>query len=289
MPGIERGRAALLAMLALLAASGMPLSAVRAELFTFADRSIQLDMPRGWCRVDPKKANNAEFLHKIETMQQGRNQVVMVFADCQQLGAAHSGTFHGFFVTGIIMMPLDGGKVVPASSSDRAQFAAEAARALGMVDLDKMRGELRERFARAGAAGIDVDEIKSLGVLKKDEIGVYPGFLMPAAPPSTIKSAMSINALTMINQLPVSVVISRPLDRPGVVDALLAEEREILRGLIAANASIEAAAPKPAPGASAADRSAALRMGLIVVMIALTLCLAGFVTMRWRGREADQI
>jgi hypothetical protein len=288
MPGIGRGWAALLPMVTVLAASGMPLSSPRAELFTFAERPIQLDMPRGWCRIDPKKSTDAPFYHGLEAMQQGRNQIVTVFADCQQPGAAHSGTFRGIFVTGAIMIPLQGGKIVAVPSADRAEFVAEAGRALGAVDIDKMRGELRDRFARAGAAGVDVDEIKSLGVLRKDEVGVYPGFLMPAPPPSTIKTMMAINALTMINHLPVSVVITRPADRAGTVDAMLAEEHEILRGLIAANAGIEAAAPKPAPRASGIDWSEALRKGLIGAIIGGAIGALGYVAKRVRGQESDQ-
>jgi hypothetical protein len=34
--------------------------------------------------------------------------------------------------------------------------------------------------SRPRAAGLDVDSIKSLAIMKKDEIGIYPGFLMPA-------------------------------------------------------------------------------------------------------------
>jgi hypothetical protein len=49
-------------------------------------------------------------------------------------------------------------------------------------------GELPDGLARAGAAGIDVDAIKSLGVFKTDECGTYPGFPMPMPPPSTGKT-----------------------------------------------------------------------------------------------------
>jgi hypothetical protein len=288
MSRIGRGWAAFLPMVTVLGASGMPLSSPRAELFTFAGRSVQLDMPRGWCRIDPKKSTDAPFYHSLEAMQQGRNQIVMVFADCQQLGAAHSGTLKGFMVNGAIMIPLQSGTIASVPSANRAQFAVEAAREFGTVDIDKMRGELRDAFSRAGAAGIDVNTIKSLGVLKQDELGIYPGFLMPVPPPSTIKTVMSINALTMINQLPVSVVITRPADRAGTADAMLAEEHEILRGLIAANAGIEAAAPKAAPRAPGIDWNEVLRKGLIGAIIGGAIGAAGYAAKRWRGQEADQ-
>jgi hypothetical protein len=288
MSGIERGWAALLPVVLVLAASGMPLSSPRAELFTFAERSVQLDMPRGWCRIDPKKPTDAPFFHSLEAMQQGRNQIVMVFADCQQLGAAHSGTLKGFLVNGAIMIPLQGGMIAPVPSADRAQFAVEAAREFGTVDIDKMRGELRDAFSRAGAAGIDVNSIKSLGVLKKDELGIYPGFLMPVPPPSTIKTVMAINALTMINHLPVSVVITRPADRAGTMDAMLAEEHEILRGLIAANASIEASAPKPTLAATGFDWNRMLQKGLIGAIVGAMIGAVGYAAKRLRGPEADQ-
>jgi hypothetical protein len=288
MSGIERGWVAILPSLALVVAGGVPISAPRAELFTFAERSIQLDMPRGWCRVDPKKPSDAPLFHNLEAMQQGRNQIVMVFADCQQLGAAHSGTFKGFLVNGAIMIPLQSGRIATVPNASRADFAAEAAREFGAVDIDKMRGEMRNAFDRAGATGIDVNTIKSLGVLKQDEVGIYPGFLMPVPPPSTVKTVMAINALTMINHLPVSVVITRPADRAGTMDAMLAEEHDILRNLIAANARIEAAAPQPAAGVAGFDWSQMLHKGLIGGIIGAMIGAVGYVTKRLRGPEADQ-
>jgi hypothetical protein len=287
MPGIERGWAALVPVLALFLAGSVPMSAPRAELFTFAERSIQLDMPRGWCRVDPKKPTDAPLYHNLEAMQQGRNQIVMVFADCQQLGAAHSGTFKGFFVSGAIMIPLQGGRIAPVPNANRLDFVAEAAREFGAVDVDKMRAELRDAFARGGATGIDVNAIKSLGLLKQDELGIYPGFL-PVPPPSTVKTVMAINALTMINHLPVSVVITRPADRAGTMDAMLAEEHEILRSLIAANARIEAAAPQPAPAPAGVDWNQMLRKGLIGAIVGAMIGAVGYVTKRLRASEADQ-
>jgi hypothetical protein len=49
-------------------------------------------------------------------------------------------------------------------------------------------GELPDGFARRGGRHRDVDAIKSLGVLKTDGFGTYPGFLMPVPPPSTVKT-----------------------------------------------------------------------------------------------------
>jgi hypothetical protein len=49
-------------------------------------------------------------------------------------------------------------------------------------------GELPDGLGAPGRPGIDVDAIKSLGVLKTDEFGTYPGFLMPAPSPSTVKT-----------------------------------------------------------------------------------------------------
>jgi hypothetical protein len=99
---------------------------------------------------------------------------------------------------------------------------------------------------------------------------------------------MAINAVTMINHLPVSVVITRPADRAGTVDAMLAEEHEILRGLIVANASIEAAAPKPAPAAAGFDWSEMLHKGAIGGIIGVMIGAAGYAAKRLRGAEADQ-
>jgi hypothetical protein len=56
---------------------------------------------------------------------------------------------------------------------------------------------------------------------------------------------MSVNALTLVNSLPVLAVIGRGVDKEGVAEELLAAERSVLQQLITANAAIEAAAPAP--------------------------------------------
>jgi hypothetical protein len=290
MSGFRRPWAALLPMLAALAAAGAPLSSPRAEDFTFAERSIRLTVPGGWCRLDPAKPADAPVIQRAEQLQQGINHVVLVFADCQQLGALHSGNLHGYLTNGAIMIPLQRGRIVTASFATRAEFIASIAREIGAIDVEKIRAELRERFARAGATGIDIDGAKSLGVLKQDEYGIYPGFMLPAPPQMTVKSLVGATAITMINRLPVSVSIWRPAISAGTLDGILGEEREILRGLIAANAAIEAAAPQPAPGsfASGIDWNQVLRKGFMGAIIGGLIAGLGYAAKRWRGREADQ-
>jgi uncharacterized membrane protein len=58
--------------------------------------------------------------------------------------------------------------------------------------------------------------------------------------------------------------------------------------LIAANASIEAAAPKPPPAALGFDWTEVLRKGLIGGIIGGAIGAMGYVARRLRGQEADQ-
>lgn len=277
-----------LLMLALAGSGSLLSSSARAEDFSFAGRSIRLDAPAGWCRLDPKNEADDQLIQNARRIQDGRNYVVLVFSDCQQLGALHSGNLTGYLATGAILIPLQHGQIAAVPNRSRAGFIDEVTRELGAVDMDQIRDELRGRVADGGA-GIDVDGFKSLGVLRKDELGVYPGFLLPAPPQFSVKTLLAINALTMVNGLPVSVVITRPADSAATMDRMLAEEQEILRALIAANAGIEAAAPEPASSfAWDIDWNQVLRTSFIGAMVGGLIGAVGYAMRRWRGQGAGQ-
>jgi len=105
----------------------------------------------------------------------------------------------------------------------------------------------------------------------------------------------------MIDNLPVSVVISRP-GEASTVAAMAAEQRKILRGLIAANAPLEAVLPppgfvarpfwKPDPGGTTPralkdfDEWEQFRLVFIIVQIAGVVIL-GYFVVRGTGLDDD--
>jgi hypothetical protein len=100
-------------------------------------------------------------------------------------------------------------------------------------------------------------------VLKKDAFGTYIGFLLPAGAGTNAKPIMSINAITLVNGLPVAVAVGRPIDKEGVADELLAVDEGALKQLIEANAASETAAEPGSESGSSFDWGEVLQYGVI--------------------------
>ena len=230
--------------LILAALVAAPWSPAAAETFTFAGQSVVLDAPAGYCRLDPANTTDAQYIEAMKKVQEGRNHIVFMFAGCDGLTAARAGKVDQLSDSGAVMIVMNGSRIVAVPGMTRARFVDEASRQVAAADTAGLRDELRKRTKEAGL-GVDLGGMKVLGVLKKDELGVYIGFLLPSGAGANAQSIMTINAITLVNSLPVSVVIGRPVVKEGVADDLLAIEQSTVKRLIDANAAIEAAAPEP--------------------------------------------
>jgi hypothetical protein len=106
-----------------------------------------------------------------------------------------------------------------------------------------LKSEARDRVGGVGVK-IETAQIQSLGALRRDESGIYLGFLIQPGQ-SIDQPVLSVNALTLVNSLSISIVMVRPYLGDATVEQVLGAEHEALKALIAANAASEAAT---APG-----------------------------------------
>ncbi|HUH86002.1 MAG TPA: hypothetical protein VLX85_15440 [Stellaceae bacterium] len=224
----------------LAALFALPWSSAAAETVNFAGRSVVLDVPEGYCRLDPANTTDAQYIDAMKKVQEGRNYIVFMFASCDGLKAARAGKLDQLTDSGAVMVIMNGGNIVAVPSMTRPQFIDEASRRVAVADTASVRNELRQRTEQV-ALGVDLGGMKVLGVLKKDDLGVYIGFLLPPSAGANAPSIMSINAISLVNSLRISVVIGRPVVREGVADELLTIEQRTVKRLIAANAATEAA------------------------------------------------
>lgn len=208
-----------------------PWSPSLAETFTFAGQSVVLDVPEGYCRLDPANTADAQYIDAMKKVQEGRNYIVFMFASCDGLTAARAGKLDQLADSGAVMIIMNGGNVVAVPGMPRSQFIDEASRQVAVADTASLGNELRQRSEQAGL-GVDLGGMKLLGVLKKDDLGVYIGFLLPPSAGANAQSVMSINAITLVNSLPVSVALGRPVVKEGVADELLAIEQSTVKRLI---------------------------------------------------------
>jgi hypothetical protein len=120
-----------LLLIALLLA---PMSPAAADTFTFAGRSGVLDAPKGYCRLDPRNPADAGFLDTMTKLQEGRNHIVLMFADCAALTAARAGRLEQTNESGAVMIIMNHGSVTPVPGMTRARFIEEASRQVAAVD-----------------------------------------------------------------------------------------------------------------------------------------------------------
>jgi hypothetical protein len=122
---------------------------------------------------------DADDIAAMEKMEEGRNHIVFLFTDCEELSAVHAGKEPTFAHSGAVMILMNEGSIRATRDMTRAGFIDEASQHLSTVDMASLRDELRQRTQQSGV-GLDLGDMKMLGVLKKDELGIYLGFLIPA-------------------------------------------------------------------------------------------------------------
>ncbi len=116
-----------------------------------------------------------------------------MFAGCDGLTAARAGKVDQLADSGAVMIVMNGSSIEAVPGMTRAPIVDEASRQVAAADTASLRDELRKRTEQAGF-GLDVGGMKVLGALKKDELALYIGFLLPSSAGANAQSVMSINA-----------------------------------------------------------------------------------------------
>jgi len=144
-PSCQRRWVALLA----LAVLAIGARTATAEELRIGGRTIRLEVPRGWCRLDPADGADATVLRTAESLQ-ARNRIVMMFADCRELAGLRNGSYRGYVSGGTIMLPMTQGSVAALGYASRAAYVDAVARFLGDIDDTTLLSEAGARRERQG-------------------------------------------------------------------------------------------------------------------------------------------
>ncbi len=226
--------------LALGLAVAMAASLAAAEKRQFAGQSLELAAPQGFCQLDPAQPRDRIAIQNMEQLQAGRNAVALLFADCGELGDFRAGKLDLIPHGGSILLPLQEGEVVAARGYTREKFLAEATAQFPSMDMAAVKEEVTERIKKAGGS-VEAAQLEMLGSLRQDETAIYLGFLNRASE-ANASAVLSINAMTLVNLLPVSIVMVSPYAGEATIQDLLDRERRALLDLIAANAATDGSA-----------------------------------------------
>jgi hypothetical protein len=218
---------------------GLAMQAAAAEQMVFAGQTLNIEPPAGYCALDRSRAAEASLLAAQEGAQRDANRIALAFAECNDLAKARESGTYDLAAYGMVLVPLQHGNVVKYTGS-RPAFVADAAKQFGDFDADKA---METAKARIKESGVTVTGLRMLGVLAKDDTALYLGVTLDGvadASGGSPQRVLGIVALTLVNEIAVSINIYQAGANEDAIPAMIARDKAIVAALIAANADLEA-------------------------------------------------
>ncbi len=221
---------------ALLLAGGIKGAAAQSiELIVSPDKRFTMDEPKGYCRFDPNGHEaDRKYLALLARSHLPENRLLAAFADCGAVNALRAAP-QGGAVQSMerwveILLPLAGKEAQPINSS-RADVIDMFAKLLASDSSVSLSHAIRVlEQARPGTA-----EPKQVGLLARDDLALISGLLAREDEDGKIRLLAGAAGMTLVGNYAVSVNSYRTFVKRDTYDALVAEVREIVRGLIKHN------------------------------------------------------
>jgi len=181
--------------------------------------------------MDRGNPMDAEVMDAVERPQQQWNEVLRHFASCEELTAWHDGRGNVERYGSVSAVKV-GGTLQPIAML-RTQYLEAVEHELPKMDAADIQEELNSHLE-----DIEIKQVQIVGVLDRDEYGLYAAILGAAAPRgagnTSPKPYAAIVAYTMLRSLPISVNLAMDAE-PGAFDHLLAELKPYVRRLVITN------------------------------------------------------
>ncbi|MGE0668082.1 MAG: hypothetical protein AB7O49_16120 [Sphingomonadales bacterium] len=246
----------------LLAASlfaGLPASAATVQIVPGV--SMEVEAPAGQCLVEPSAHQfDAAYFATMQRLYVGSNNLLAYFIPCDALASLRQGVAYPLAAWTVVLLPLSGGQVMAATGYTRPQALDELAKAAGGNSLqgylDGQKGAIESRVAQViESDAYQMNQLKSLGVLARDEAGLYSGLLMTQMIGGQMEEIACVFGMTLVNGYIVTLNIYRPYVDPATFSEMVDDLKARMAGLVAANddATTASSATPAAPGAPLGD------------------------------------
>lgn len=212
---------------------GVPGTAA-AESYTVAQRTLEVETPSAYCRLDRNRTAEDELFRVIEKVNAGLNRVLSVFVDCNELAQWRQGAMATIERYGQVLTPA---QEIAYAGLPRRIFLEELEKVMGSAFASGLE-QGRDRMA-AVLPKLKLGEVRSLGLLATDDLALYAGMAELLASTEGNRVIAGIVAMTLVNEVPVSVNLYRTYEGPESIDALLVEQQQFLRDLMAGNGTLE--------------------------------------------------
>jgi|GEM_PF-5826648 hypothetical protein len=274
----------LLALIAVIAFGLGSVSTGHATVFDLPEGQLHFTPPDGFCSLEPDQYESDARLFDLQAeVLRSSNCLVAYVVDCETLAAWRDDPSLGTGDYGLFMLPLSNGELRRFDQLSRAAFLDEMERVYGGIGTGDIRAAIGER-ARQVLDDLNIGEIRSLGVLDRDDDAIYVGLVGSFDDGGSAYTLAVVMATTLLNGYPASFNLYTGYIDDLTFDDLLARQQTHAQTLVAINDNAVA-------GASAADwRSTWRRMALYAIAgVALGALLAwGLVAWR-RRRQRDPL
>ncbi len=223
------------------AASGPALAAS----YQVAGRALDIEAPPSYCLLDPNIPAEAELFGHVEAANAGRNRVLVVFVNCEELASWRRGEVASLQNYGNVLTPVEQ-TVYPGMA--RGMFLDELSLAMGgTAPVGMEAGETRLREA---APALQVGQSASLGVIEADELALYAGIARKLEFEGQAMVMLGIYSMTLVNAVPISVNLFQPVEDGTTIENLITHQRRFLERLLERNRSVQGGTTTPSPAKS---------------------------------------
>lgn len=235
-PATRRAASLLSASLAIMVATAPAATGSPAVTVSIHGTEVVLPIPDGHCVLSDANAADRQRLSIVKRVNKGRNIVLALFADCAKLRAfRETGARLGGL--GSYLAPASGAKRRYSMSRDRfvALMAKNFAGREGRAAIAKAQAEAKRRIKDIDRR-ISLNENVNLGLVHKDETGVYSGAVQnwQNEGEAPIRFAV-VFGLTLVRHKIVTTQVSRSYEGQETIERLVAADRAFVRRLIEAN------------------------------------------------------
>jgi hypothetical protein len=224
--------------LALLPAAG---GSALAGSYRVAERSLVIEPPQSYCLIDRKVKAEADLFRFMEEINADLNRVLVVFVDCAELQRWRDGEVAFLQRYGNVLTPIE---ETSYPGMARGAFLEELRKV--MDDAPLLGLEAGQERLEATMPELEVGESENLGIIEADDAALYAGIAQRLEYDGRTFVMLGIFSMTLINDVPLSVNLYRPLKNKQTVARLISEQRRFLQQLLERNRNLQGRIEGPA-------------------------------------------
>ncbi len=187
--------------------------------YSVEGRAVNLSLPKSYCAMDEGNPNDKRLIDAVKLSVKGANEVLMQFADCQELKDWRSGkqkflNNFGSYQTSLRFKKMNMKGREAATVKEICNVFKKQSQAL----VDKIKPDIDKRIENA-FENVKMNEMKLLGVSHEDStVCITATFQRLQTEKKTSKDQMNISAVNVLNGLLMFTYLYTPYAGEKVIE-----------------------------------------------------------------------